>query len=69
MRYYGPFRNATQHEGAGSYYDLRVGTGFIDLWKEWKTSGVKAQSRAIDQVTEDIRRLFEFDRLEISRIG
>jgi len=64
-RYYGPFRNAI-NEGAGDYYDLRVGTSFIDLWKEWKTSGVKHKSRAIDQVTEDIRRLFDFKRLEIS---
>jgi len=64
-RYYGPFRNAI-NEGAGNYYDLRVGTAFIDLWNEWKNSGIKSQSRAIDQVTEDIRRLFEFKRLEVS---
>jgi predicted ATPase len=64
-KYYGPFRNAI-NQGAGEHYDLRVGTSFIDLWREWKTSGVKQKSRAIDQVTEEIRRLFEFDRLEIS---
>jgi energy-coupling factor transporter ATP-binding protein EcfA2 len=64
-RYYGPFRNAL-NQGAGEHFDLRIGTAFIDLWSEWKTSGVKAKTRAIDQVTEDIRKLFEFDRLEIN---
>jgi energy-coupling factor transporter ATP-binding protein EcfA2 len=64
-RYYGPFRNAI-NQGAGEHFDLRVGTSFIDLWNEWKTSGVKAKLRAIDQVTEEIRSLFEFGRLEVN---
>jgi energy-coupling factor transporter ATP-binding protein EcfA2 len=64
-RYYGSFRN-TLNQGAGDHFDLRIGTAFIDLWSEWKTSGVKAKTRAIDQVTEDIRALFEFNRLEIN---
>jgi len=64
-RYYGPFRNAI-NVGAADHFDLRTGTAFIDLWNDWKTSGVKVQTRAIGQVTEDIRRLFEFDQLEIN---
>jgi energy-coupling factor transporter ATP-binding protein EcfA2 len=64
-RYYGPFRNAI-NVGKGSYYDLQTGTGFIDLWNGWKTSGIKAQTRAIAKVTEDIRTLFEFGQLEIN---
>jgi predicted ATPase len=64
-RYYGPFRNAI-NQGAGQYFDLQVGTSFIDLWNDWKTSGVKAKLRAIDQITEEIRALFEFGRLEIN---
>lgn len=64
-RYYGPFRNAI-NVGAADHFDLKTGTAFIDLWNGWKTSGVKAQTRAIGQVTEDIRRLFEFDQLEIN---
>lgn len=31
-----------------------------------KPSGIKAKTRAIDQVTEEIRTLFEFERLEIN---
>lgn len=64
-RYYGPFRNAI-NQGSGEHFDLRIGTSFIELWNEWKTSGIKARTRAIDQVTEEIRALFEFDRLEIN---
>jgi energy-coupling factor transporter ATP-binding protein EcfA2 len=64
-RYYGPFRNAI-NQGAAEHFDLQVGTAFVNLWNEWKTGGMRAQSRAIDDVTEDIKRLFEFDRLEIN---
>lgn len=64
-RYFGPFRNAI-NVGGGEYYDLKTGTAFIELWNNWKTSGVKAQTRAIGQITEDIRKLFEFTQLEIN---
>ena len=64
-RYYGPFRNAI-NQGSGDHFDLRIGTSFIDLWNEWKTSGIKAKTRSIDKVTEEIRTLFEFGRLEIN---
>jgi hypothetical protein len=64
-KYYGAFRNAINVGGA-DYYDLRTGTAFVDLWNTWKTSGSKAQNRAVVQITEDIRRLFEFQQLEIN---
>jgi energy-coupling factor transporter ATP-binding protein EcfA2 len=64
-RYYGSFRNAI-NVGASDYFDLKTGTAFIDLWNSWKTSGIKSQNRAIGQITEDIRRLFEFSQLEIN---
>jgi ABC-type Mn2+/Zn2+ transport system ATPase subunit len=63
--YIGPFRNAI-NEGAGSYYDLSVGTQFIQVWKQWKTGATKDQNRAVERVTEDIRRIFDFRRLEIN---
>lgn len=64
-QYYGPFRNAI-NAGASHYYDLNTGTGFIEMWNSWKTSGIKAQTHAIAKVTEDIRALFEFKQLEIN---
>src|SRR5439155_19537073 len=53
-------------QGSGSYYDFMIGTAFIDLWNNWKTSGVRSHSRAIEKITEEIRSLFEFERLEIN---
>lgn len=64
-RYYGAFRNAL-NQGSGNHYDFQIGTAFIDLWNNWKTSGNKAQSRGIGKITEEIRTLFEFERLEIN---
>jgi hypothetical protein len=64
-RYYGAFRNAL-NQGSGQYYDFQIGTAFIDLWNNWKTAGNKAHSRAIGKITEEIRRLFEFEQLEIN---
>lgn len=64
-KYYGPFRNAI-NQGSAQHFDLLIGTAFIDLWNTWKTSGNKAQSRAIGRITDEIRRLFEFDQLEIN---
>lgn len=63
--YVGPFRNAI-NEGAGTYFDLAIGSDFITTWNKWKTGGVKAQSRAIESITSDIRQIFEYDSLEIN---
>jgi energy-coupling factor transporter ATP-binding protein EcfA2 len=54
------------NQGSGQYYDFQIGTAFIGLWNTWKTSGNKAQSRAIGKITEEIRTLFEFEQLEIN---
>ena len=63
--YVGPFRNAI-NEGAGKYFDLAIGSSFISTWNQWKTGGMKAQNVAIDNVTNDIRQIFEYDTLEIN---
>ncbi|AWM01027.1 ATP-dependent nuclease [Bradyrhizobium amphicarpaeae] len=64
-KYYGAFRNAL-NQGSASYYDFQIGTGFINLWNNWKTGGSKANARAITKITEEIRRLFQFEQLEIN---
>lgn len=63
--YIGPFRNAI-NEGSGQYFDLAIGSSFISTWNNWKTGREKWQNTAIAQVTDDIRRIFEFERLEIN---
>ena len=62
--YLPPFRNAI-NEGAAQHYGLLVGTGFIDTWNEWKTGGDKTRNRKISLVTEDIKRIFGYEKLEI----
>jgi hypothetical protein len=49
-KYYGPFRNAI-NQGSGDHFDMKIGTAFIDLWNDWKTSGVKSKTLAINQQT------------------
>ncbi|MEI8014477.1 MAG: AAA family ATPase [Nitrospira sp.] len=63
--YIGPFRNAL-NAGATRYYDVSVGTEFINTWHEWKTGENKAAALAVESVTEDIRRIFGFRKLEIA---
>lgn len=63
--YVGPFRNAI-NEGSGNYYDLAIGSSFIDTWHYWKTGNLKAQNSAIAKVTDQIKHIFEFESLEIS---
>ena len=63
--YIGPFRNAIT-EGAADYFDMKIGSSFISTWNLWKTGGVKAQNRAVAEVTKNIKRIFEFEQLEIN---
>jgi ABC-type cobalamin/Fe3+-siderophores transport system ATPase subunit len=65
IQFVGPFRNAI-NEGAGGHFDAQVGTGFIAQWHSWKTGASKAQNRAIQRVTEDVRRLIGARSLEVS---
>jgi ABC-type cobalamin/Fe3+-siderophores transport system ATPase subunit len=63
--YIGPFRNAI-NTGSASYYDLDVGEAFINAWNVFKTGASKSNATAAVAVTEDIRRIFDFERLDIN---
>jgi ABC-type cobalamin/Fe3+-siderophores transport system ATPase subunit len=63
--YVGPFRNAI-NVGQGDYYDLHVGTKFIDTWEEWQTGADKTKQRAVASAVEDIRHIFGFSQLSIT---
>lgn len=63
-QYVGPFRNAI-NEGAGGHFDTQIGTGFINQWHQWKTGANKKNNRAIERVTDDVRRLLGARTLEI----
>lgn len=63
--YIGPFRNAIS-QGAAPYFDISIGNEFINTWNQWKTGPNKAQNLAVEQITEDIRKIFDFNKLEIA---
>ena len=63
--YVGPFRNAI-NEGAGTYYDLAIGTTFIDTWDQWKTGPNRQQNEVIQAITDDIAHIFDYHRFEIN---
>ena len=62
--YVGAFRNAI-NVGAGSYFDIKVGTDFIDVWHEWKTGKEKKLNAFIQNVSKDIQHIFGYNDLEI----
>ena len=64
--YVGAFRNALNLGAMSQYYDISTGQVFISGWRQYKTGPSKAASIAADQITEDIRRIFGFQRLEIN---
>lgn len=63
--YVGPFRNAINAGANQDYYDIKVGQAFITEWREHKTGASISRNEAIIRLTDGIRRIFEFDRLEI----
>lgn len=64
--YIGPFRNAINIGTNQSYYDIQVGQAMIQTWRHWKTGGDKRTNEAAFRLTDDIRRIFSFDDLEIN---
>jgi hypothetical protein len=66
MLYIGPFRNAVNVGGSGDYYDIQIGQPFITNWRLLKTGYLKKNSEATYKLTEDIRRIFGFDTLDIN---
>lgn len=62
--YIGAFRN-TINVGAGAYFDIQVGTAFIETWHQWKTGPSKANNERIQNVSRDIQQIFRHNQLEI----
>jgi predicted ATPase len=64
--YIDPFRNAINVGTQSSYFDIAVGQDFIRTWKGYKTGSSKRRNEAAYQLTNEIKRIFEFDALEIN---
>jgi ABC-type branched-subunit amino acid transport system ATPase component len=63
--YIGPFRNAINAGGSQNYFDIQIGQDFLRAWRLYKTGPNRQQNLAAIQVTDEIKRIFGFDRLEI----
>lgn len=64
--YIGPFRNAVNVGSNDAYFDMQVGQGFISSWKNYKSGNLKTQNEACHRLTEDIKRIFAYNDLDIS---
>ena len=64
--YIGAFRNAIHTGTSSSYYDLQIGQAFIEQWRQFKTGPTLSHNLAARRLTEEIRRVFDFDSLEIN---
>jgi len=66
MFYIGPFRNAINIGSMSNYYDIQIGQAFLGQWRAWKTGpNIRANQEAY-RVTQDLKRIFRFEELEIN---
>jgi ABC-type cobalamin/Fe3+-siderophores transport system ATPase subunit len=65
MQYFGSFRNVI-NQGSENYYDLAIGTSFINQWSQWKTGDNRRENKIIRKVESDIARLLGFKNIDIS---
>ncbi len=63
--YVGPFRNAINVASNANYFDIQIGQAFINSWRNFKTGPSKQSNELILRVTDDIKRVFEFEDLQI----
>jgi predicted ATPase len=64
--YVGPFRNTINIGGRDEYFDITIGQQFIQIWRRYQTGPSKSQNEAIFRLTEEIKKLFSFNSLQIN---
>lgn len=64
--YVGPFRNAINVGGQGSYYDIQTGDGFIRTFAGYKSGPSPEQNEAVYELLQEIKRIFGFENLDIN---
>jgi predicted ATPase len=64
--YLGAFRNAINVGGRDNYFDIVVGEQFIRAWRQLKTGPSRQQANAAFRLTNDIRRIFGLNQMEIN---
>src|SRR6185436_1449676 len=64
--YFAAFRNATNIGGNDAYFDMTIGQKFLEEWRRMKTGDIRDHNNAAYRVTGDIKRIFEFEELDIN---
>lgn len=64
--YIGPFRNVVNLGTEGDSYDIKVGKSLIKMWTDMKTGRNAMESETAYRVTEDIKRIFRYERFEVN---
>jgi ABC-type cobalamin/Fe3+-siderophores transport system ATPase subunit len=64
--YVGPFRNAVNVGSEANYFDIPIGQAFVSNWRTSKTGAKKKPQMDTLELTEDVRRVFGFEHLEIN---
>lgn len=64
--YIGPFRNIVNVGGREDYFDISIGEKFIGQWSAWKTGDDKQNQKAIINLEEEVKRIFEYSTLQIN---
>jgi len=64
--YIGPFRNTINVGTNSNYLDIQIGEAFIKQFHDLKTGNNKKENLAISQLTQNIKKIFEFDSFEIN---
>lgn len=64
--YFGPARNAINVGSNTNYFDIQIGQAFVQQWRNLKSGPDRDQNEATYRLTEDIRKIFDYDHLEIN---
>ena len=65
VTYIPAYRNLI-NQGSGTYYDVLVGQGFVQMWDQWQGGDSKDNREAIIDVIADIKRVFGFSELGVA---
>lgn len=64
--YIGPFRNAIPGDAVDPYFDIDANQRFVAAWHTFKSGSKRLDNESAYQVQDDIRRLFGFERFEVT---
>ncbi|MFG1605885.1 ATP-dependent endonuclease [Actinoplanes sp. NPDC049265] len=64
--YVGPFRNAINIGTQANYFDIQIGSAFVERFAEYKSGYDPDSNEAVAILLDEIRRIFGFQALDIN---